>query len=262
MTLEVRHLNFAQGNHRILQDISFSLETGRFFALLGPNGAGKSTLFRCLLGLERPESGEVLLNRERIEKKSPQELARQIAYIPQIHYPTFNYTVLDMVLMGTAAQGREWSAPNNTQRQAAEEALERLGLGPLRRRGFRHLSGGEQQLILIARALAQKAALLILDEPTANLDYGNQLRVLLQVKELNKEGYSILLSTHNPDHAFLFADRVLALHDTRLAAEGPPPEVLTPKLIATLYGIQVEIHQKDQGLPHCVPVLPGASIRR
>jgi iron complex transport system ATP-binding protein len=238
VSLEVRNLAFAYGDRIILQDVHFTVGSGEFLALLGPNGAGKSTLFRCMLGLERPKAGEVLLDGEGIEKKHPAELARRIAYIPQIHYPSFNYSVLDMVLMGTAAQGREWSAPNEAQRRSAEEALERIGAGHLRQRDFRQLSGGEQQLTLIARALAQKASLLIMDEPTASLDYGNQLRVLFQIKSLNRQGYSIILSTHNPDHAFLFADRVLAIHDTRVIASGTPAETLTPELIAALYGVR------------------------
>ncbi|MDR2536563.1 MAG: ABC transporter ATP-binding protein [Treponema sp.] len=255
VNLTVRNLSFAYGQRVILQDIQFSIGSGEFLALLGPNGTGKTTLFRCILGLERSHTGETLLNGADIKKKSPAALARQIAYIPQIHYPSFNYSVMDMVLMGTAAQGSAWSTPNKSQRQAAENALEQLNVSHLGLRSFRQLSGGEQQLVLIARALAQKAALLIMDEPTANLDYGNQLRVLFQIKALNRQGYSIILSTHNPDHAFMFADQVLALYNTRVIGFGSPAEVLTPELIATLYGVPVVIHRDEQGILSCVPVL-------
>jgi iron complex transport system ATP-binding protein len=132
-----------------------------------------------------------------------------------------------------------------------------MGIAHLRLRDFRRLSGGEQQLTLIARALAQGAELLVMDEPTANLDYGNQLKVLFQIKELGRQGYSVIFSTHNPDHAFLFAGRVLALHRRRIAALGPPAEVLTAALIAELYGVKVIIRKDEKGNSSCTP-LPAA----
>jgi iron complex transport system ATP-binding protein len=251
--LEVRRLSFSYGELQVLRDICFSLEQGELVGMLGPNGAGKSTLFRCILGLERNYTGAVLLNGGEIKTKRPEELARHIAYVPQSHYPSFNYSALDMVLMGTASQGREWSLPGPSQRKAAEEALDRLGITHLRERGFRYLSGGEQQLVLIARALAQQARLLMMDEPTANLDYGNQIRLLLQIKALSRQGYSIILSTHNPDHAFLCADRVLALRDRGIAAAGPPAEILTAGLIESLYGVRVMVRRDEQGTLSCVP---------
>jgi iron complex transport system ATP-binding protein len=251
--LEVRNLSFAYGDRQVLEEISFSLGQGELLGMLGPNGSGKSTLFRCILGLEKKHSGQVLLDGEGIETKSPGELARSVAYVPQTHYPSFNYSVLDMVLMGTAAGLRAWSLPGKKQRRTAEEALERLGIAHLRLRDFRRLSGGERQLVLIARALAQEAGLLVMDEPTANLDYGNQLKVLFQIKDLSGQGYSIILSTHNPDHAFLFTGRVLALHHRRIAAAGPPSEVLTADLIAELYGVRVSIRRDGEGNLSCVP---------
>jgi iron complex transport system ATP-binding protein len=253
LALEVQDLSFAYGDHTVLRDISFCLEEGKFLGMLGPNGAGKSTLFRCILGLEKKHSGKIMINGEGTEKKRPVDLARKIAYVPQTHSLAFNYSALDMVIMGTAAQGRDWSVPQHREKRAAEEALELLGIAELRFRGFRHLSGGEQQLVLIARALVQQAKLLIMDEPTANLDYGNQLRILAHIKGLSAHGYSIILSTHNPDHAFLFADQVMALHNNRIAASGPPGEVLTADLIALLYGIPVYIRQDETGVMNCVP---------
>jgi iron complex transport system ATP-binding protein len=255
-SLEVRDLSFSYGTTPILQNISFTMQRGELLGLLGPNGAGKSTLFRCILGLEKNHTGKVFLDGRGIETMKSACLAKIIAYVPQVHYPSFNYSVLDMVLMGTAAQGKEWAMPNARQRSAAAEALELLGMEKFRDRGFRQLSGGEQQLVLIARALAQKARLLVMDEPTANLDYGNQIRVLLQVKQLSRQGYSIIFSTHNPDHAFLFADRVLALHNNRLAASGIPAEALTEELIQTLYGVPVIIRRDGTGTPNCMPVMP------
>jgi iron complex transport system ATP-binding protein len=254
--LETRGLGFAYGERVILRDISFSLKAGELLGMLGPNGVGKSTLFRCILGLEKRYSGAVLLGGENIKNKKPQAMALAAAYVPQTHYPSFNYSVMDMVLMGTAAQGREWAAPDARQKRNARDALERLGIAEFGRRDFVRLSGGEQQLVLIARALAQQARLLIMDEPTANLDYGNQIRVLLQIRELSGQGYSIIMSTHNPEHAFLFAGRVLALYDGKIAAAGSPADVLTPELIRTLYGVEVRLHRDSAGRISCLPLLP------
>jgi iron complex transport system ATP-binding protein len=270
-SLEVEGLSFAYGERTILRDIDLTLKPGELLGILGANGSGKSTLFRCILGFEKTHTGKVLLNGGNISEKTPSELARLIAYVPQTHHPSFNYSVMDMVLMGTAAQINPWSLPGPAQRKNAEEALEMLGIADLSGRGFRQLSGGEQQLVLIARALAQQARLLIMDEPTANLDYGNQLRLLYHIKALSRRGFSIFLSTHNPDHAFFFADRILALHQNRIAASGPPSEVLTPALIKDLYQVDVQIRRTggrtggrsagSSGSPDsetlsCIPLLP------
>ena len=255
VTLAVRDLCFAYGNHPVLNAVSFDLEEGKLLGLLGPNGAGKSTLFRCILGLERGYTGSIQVNGKEVKPQPPEILARAAAYAPQTHSPSFNYSALDMVLMGTTSQGKAWSAPGLRERRAAEEALDRLGIADLRFRGFALLSGGEQQLVLIARTLVQEAKLLVMDEPTANLDYGNQLRVLSHIKNLSRQGYSVMVSTHNPDHAFWFTDQVLALHTARIAAAGPPEEVLTAGLIAILYGIQVHIRRDEEGILSCAPRL-------
>jgi iron complex transport system ATP-binding protein len=260
--LTVRDLCFAYGDHPVLNAISFDLEEGTLLGLLGPNGAGKSTLFRCILGLERNYTGSIRLDGKEVKKQSPAILARAAAYAPQSHSPSFNYSALDMVLMGTASQGKEWSVPGTRERRAAEAALDRLGIADLRFRGFGLLSGGEQQLVLIARALVQEAKLLVMDEPTANLDYGNQLRVLSHIKDLSLQGYSIILSTHNPDHAFMFTDRVLALHKTKIAASGPPEEVLSAGLITLLYGVPVRIRRDEEGLLSCAPAIRAGDYKQ
>jgi iron complex transport system ATP-binding protein len=254
--LEAQGLGFAYGDRVILRDLDFSLHAGELLGVLGPNGAGKSTLFRCILGLEKGYAGRVLLEGGDIQHKSPRLMARTIAYVPQRHYPSFNYSVMDMVLMGTAAQGRDWASPDARQQRNARDALERLGIAGFWKRDFIRLSGGEQQLVLIARALAQQAKLLVMDEPTASLDYGNQIRVLLQVKALSRQGYSIIMSTHNPEHAFLFACRVLALHNRTIAAAGPPAQVLTADLIRTLYNVEVRLRRDEAGGITCMPLLP------
>lgn len=253
MSLDVKDLSFSYGSHQVLHGVTFAAKEGENMTLLGPNGVGKSTLFRCILGLLPGYTGEVLLHGRPLRGLRAAALARHIAYVPQSHYPSFNYSVQDMVLMGTTAQVGSLFSPGTAQKQASREALERLGIAHLRHRGYMHISGGERQLVLIARALAQNARVLVMDEPTANLDYGNSLRVLEQIRTLAAEGYTILQSSHNPDHAFLFAHRVLALQAGRVAACGPPAEVLTPALIRDLYGVDVQVEHLAGGVTLCVP---------
>jgi len=245
--LEARELSFSYGERPVFGKINFSLEKGELLALLGPNGAGKSTLFRCVLGLESRYSGRVLINGEDIRGKKPSQMARLLAYVPQKIHPVFNYSVMEMVLMGATAGGREHGSNEKKLDERAFLALETAGIGGLAGRDFMELSGGEQQLVLIARALVQNARILVMDEPEANLDYGNQLRIMQKIKELCRQSYSVFLSSHNPNHASLFADRVLALHNLKIAALGKPAEVLDGDLIEKLYGVKVEFQTNKDG---------------
>ena len=213
MSIEVTNLSFGYGSHEVLRDVSFAAEEGKLLAVLGPNGAGKSTLFRCILGLHHGYRGSILLNGEDVRGIRPARLAQKIAYIPQTHHPVFQFSVADMVLMGTAHQVGMLRAPAEREREQALAAMYQAGIEHLAKKSYLHLSGGEQQLVLIARALAQQAKVLLMDEPTSNLDYGNQQRVLERIRALTKEGYTVVLSTHNPQHALHFADNILAAGD-------------------------------------------------
>ena len=252
--MHVKDLRFAYGDHEVLGGISFDTEYGQFISVLGPNGVGKSTLFRCLLGLSTPTGGEVTVDGEKISHLSPAQLARKMAYIPQSHHPLFNFSVLDMVLMGTTSQLGRFAAPGKTQEKMALAALERMGIMHLKDRGCSHISGGERQLVLIARAIAQQAKILVMDEPSANLDFGNKLRVMKTVKGLTEDGYTIIQSTHDPEQAYLYSDKILALHGGRVLSWGTPQEVMTESLISTLYGVDVEVcSMHDDRIRVCVP---------
>lgn len=237
MNLTVSDLRFSYGAHKVLQGISFTLNEGELMTVLGPNGTGKTTLFKCILGFMPRYSGSIQIGEEEARELPPRDLARRIAYIPQNHQQTFGYSVLDMVLMGTAHSLSLFSLPGETQRKEAYAALERLNIAYLADKNFGRISGGEQQLVLIARALAQKARILIMDEPTASLDYGNQDRVMQLVKGLTHDRYSILLSTHSPQHALWYSDRALALKEGKVLATGAPDEVMTAELLRELYGM-------------------------
>lgn len=260
MSIAVKNLSFAYGSHKVLEDISFTAHEGEMVYVLGANGAGKSTLFRCILGLTDSYGGKVLLNGHDIRKFNPSQLAAQMAYIPQNTFPTFSYSVEETILMGRAAFIKPFHSPGKKDYVLVRDAMRQLNIEKLAQKSFKEISGGEQQLVIIARALVQQTKILIMDEPTSSLDFGNQLRVLRKVKELTKKGYLVILSSHNPEHAFLFADRVLALADGKVAGCGKPEEVLTKKLMQKLYKEEVDIGQVQWGertISYCLPSLGG-----
>lgn len=254
MSIQTDRLSFSYGAREVLKNVTFSAKYGEFLSVLGPNGVGKSTLFRCMLGLLTPKKGETFIDHQPISAMSAAALARHIAYIPQSHHPVFNYNVFDMVLMGTTARTGTFSSPKRQQQQAAEAALEKLGISHLADRGYGNLSGGERQLVLIARAIAQSAKILLMDEPSASLDFGNRIRVMQTVRALTAEGYCVIQSTHDPEQAYLYSDKILALHDGKILAHGAPQEIFDADLISTLYGVEVEVCKiQNDALRVCVP---------
>ena len=254
MSIEVKNLNFSYGQRQVLFDVSFSMEKGEFLSILGPNGVGKSTLFRCILGLLPGYTGQVLIDGRDSRSFSVREAARHIAYIPQSSTPVFNYSAFDIVLMGRTSALGTFRAPGKEDLEKAHWAMDKIGISHLASRCFHRLSGGERQLVLIARALVQDAPVLMLDEPTANLDFGNQIRVLTQVRELSREGYTVIQTTHHPEQSYMFSDRILALQNGRILTEGPPSQVLTQENVAELYGIAVEVLSLyDDKIRVCIP---------
>lgn len=241
MSIEVKDLCFSYGEREVLHGVSFKAEAGEFLSILGPNGVGKSTLFRCVLGLLRDYTGSITVEGRDAKSLSIREAAKLIAYIPQSSHPAFNYSVRDIVLMGTTSGLGTFSTPKREDVRRVEEALEKIGISHLADRCFHRISGGERQLALIARALVQRAPVLMLDEPTASLDFGNQLLVLTQARELASEGYTVIQTTHNPEQSFMFSDRILAISGGSVLTEGRPRDVLTSDMMRRLYGVEVEV---------------------
>jgi iron complex transport system ATP-binding protein len=223
--------------------------------LLGPNGSGKTTLFRTLLGLLPAQGGSVLLDGQPLPSLPRGTIARRIAYVPQAHAAPFPYTVLDIVLMGRTAHLGPFARPGPADRARAATALASLGILSLAETDYTKISGGQRQLALIARALAQEAPLLVMDEPTASLDFGNQARVLQRILGLRDQGLGVVLSTHDPDHAFACASSVALLHEGRLLALGPPEAVLTPASLEAVYGVPVTVERLRGGRIVCAPDL-------
>ena len=254
MSVKIENLSFSYGSHEVLRDISIDVEEGTLVNVLGPNGTGKSTLFRCILGLNRNYTGSIIVNGKDIRTLSIRERAREMAFIPQSHKPVYDYAVLDVVLMSSGAGAGAFFSPKKSHVDRAYEALERVGIGFLADRPYTRISGGEQQLVLIARALAQDASTIIMDEPTSALDYGNTVRVLSCVRQLSEEGLTIIQSTHQPDQAFLYADKTLVLHEGHVLAYGTPKETITEGLIGKIYGVEVEVNSlHDDKVRVCVP---------
>jgi len=241
MKLAAQGLAFGYRDRRIGSHVTLTLDAGEVLCLLGPNGSGKTTLFKTLLGLLPPQQGAVLIDGRDVRTLPRDAVARQISYVPQAHGAFFPYTVREVVLMGRTAHLGLFAAPSARDHAAAMTAIRRLGLAHLADAVYTQISGGERQLVLIARALAQDARMVVMDEPTANLDFGNQVRVLERIRALAGEGIGVLLSTHDPDHAFLCADRVAMLHQGELVACGPAAEVMTAAQLQQIYGVAVAV---------------------
>lgn len=235
--LQACALTIGHGQRRVGTDLSFAIAPGEVLCLLGPNGSGKTTLFRTLLGLLAPLAGEVRVLGEPVAAWPRSAFARHVGYVPQAHAGIFPYTVEDVVLMGRAARIGRFAAPAQQDRDHALHCLHTLGIAHLHQRIYTAISGGERQLVLIARALAQEPVLLVMDEPTASLDFGNQIRVLEHIAQLRQQGMAVLLSTHQPEHALRIADRIALLGGGCLVAIGTPASTATPERLATLYGV-------------------------
>ena len=239
--LEGVALDFGYPDHPVGRGVSLSLTAGEIVCLLGPNGGGKSTLFRTLLGLLPAQGGEVKLDGDPLTALSRTAIAKRVSYVPQAHAGYFPFTMRDVVLMGRTAHLSPFAAPGRRDVEIADACLAKLGLAALADQVYTRVSGGERQLALIARALAQQAPLVVMDEPTASLDFGNQARVLDEVRALAASGIGVIMATHDPDQAFLCADRVALLHDGKLIADAPPVEAITPATMREVYGIDADV---------------------
>lgn len=254
MEITLRDVRYGYAEHRVLDGISLSLATPEIFCILGANGAGKSTLLACMAGQLPVHSGQIAYDGRAVRDYPPSELARKIAYIPQSHTPTFPFLVLDVVMMGRASLLGAFASPGKADRALAAEKLALLGIEGLADQPYTEISGGERQLVLLAAALAQESKLLLLDEPTAHLDFGRQFRFLDILQRLQQMGIGIIMTTHFPDHALQIADRAAILSGGRIQAVGQPQDVITAESMTSLYHIPIGIYhvpeaQRDVCLP-------------
>ena len=263
--LAVENLGFGYRDKPVGRDVSFTVAAGETLGLLGPNGCGKTTLFRTILGLLPSQGGRVVVEDSDIATMPRQAIARRIGYVPQAHAGYFPFTVQDIVLMGRTAHLGLFATPTQRDRAVAERMLDALGIAHLAGQTYTQISGGERQLALIARALTQEPRILVMDEPTANLDFGNQVRVLDRIRTLSRQGIAVILSTHDPDQAFLCCERVVLLHQGRMVDCAPPEQAITPASLKQLYGVDVaviEVGSAEAGrrLRICTPTLRRPTV--
>ncbi|MDR2113244.1 MAG: ABC transporter ATP-binding protein [Candidatus Accumulibacter sp.] len=247
-------LVFRRGGRTILDHVDLEFGEGEILALLGGNGAGKTTLLRWMLGRLRPDAGRVELDGQPLGALSRQKIAAVVAYVPQAHIAPFPYTVDEVVMLGRLPHRGLWGRAAARDTRAVEEALRRMGIEALRRRVYTELSGGERQLVLIARALAQEARLIVMDEPVSGLDFGHQTQLLMCLDDLAAQGIGILKTTHHPEHALFVATRVALLENGAIQQDGAPAALLTPERMEQLYGVKVETLTSTSGSKAFVPV--------
>lgn len=245
------------GGATVFTGISLAVDEGCVYSLLGPNGTGKSTLLKCMAGLISPSHGRVLLDGRDIAGMQPHEIARQVGFVPQTQVSPFPFMVRDIILMGRASHLGPFATPSAEDEEIAADALGRVGISHLADRPCTGISGGEWQLVLIARAIAQRPGILLLDEPTSHLDLGNQVRVLDVIRGLAEDGMTIVVATHFPDHALLTSNQVAILKDQRILAMGSPEEVIGEDTMHRAYGVDVRILHLDDPFNRriCVPVM-------
>lgn len=249
---------YPKTSKKVLDGLTFSMDKGDILCLLGPNGTGKSTLLRCIMGLLRPQGGTVELDGRDLTRMAARERARLLAYVPQTTSLAFAYDVREVVLMGRVGHLSLGSGHTSHDQDVATECLERLGIRHLEERTYQELSGGERQMVMVARAMAQQASYLVMDEPTAALDYSNQVRILQMIQDLSDQGYGILMTSHFPDHAFLACTKAVLMRDGVVQVQGDPAQAVTSESLTDLYGTSVCVADAEVfGSPTkvCIPVL-------
>ena len=260
LKFEVRDLacGYAAGKP-VLEHVDITVNTGDICCLLGPNGVGKTTLFKTILGLQKPLSGTVLMDGQDISKWSVSRLAKNIAYVSQFHNPPFPYKVRDVVLLGRVSNTGYFGKISDLDYSIAERAMSDMGITHLRDKVYTDVSGGERQMVMIARALAQQPKLLVMDEPTANLDYGNMVRVVNKIRSLSNRGFAVILTTHSPDQAFMCDSTVALLKGKKEMVFGTAADVITEQNLYDAYGIDIKVIEYYDPVGRlvrmCTPVL-------
>lgn len=231
----------------VLEHFDMEVKPGEIWCILGCNGVGKTTLFKTILGILPALEGKIMVDGEDVSRMSRELLAKQIAYVPQYHTPPFPFSVKEIVLMGRGAYVGTFGSPSKADEKIVEEVLDRLEIRHLEHAIYTQISGGERQMVLIARAMAQNPRILLMDEPASNLDYGNQIQMLRQMKHLSGQGISIVFTSHHPEHAFLCDAHVAAIKSRNNFALGPAKDMIDETLMREMYGIQAKVVEVEQG---------------
>lgn len=251
---------YPSGDHSVLNQVSLEVEPGKIVVLLGPNGAGKTTLLHCMMNLLNPSGGTVSIGGRDIKDLSARELAGKVAYVPQTHEPSFDYSVMDFVMMGRAPRFSAFGHPDKGDQRRCMEILEELGIDSLADHSYIQISGGERQQVMIARALAQEPEFMLFDEPTAHLDFGNQQRALTLIHKMAQRGHGVLMTSHHPDHALMIGDIAALLQKNGSLESGKTQEIITEARLAEVYGTPLRLIEIEElGRKACL--LPGLGIK-
>ena len=254
--IEVRNLSFAYSKAIILNNINFTVKKGVICGFLGPNGSGKTTLLRCINGLRDPMNGQVIIQGTSINSMTRREIASKISVVPQQSNIVFPFKSIELVIMGKCAELDYWESPEKSDYIEAEILMKSLGIGHLAYRRITEISGGERQLVLIARAIFQGADIMLLDEPTAHLDYKNQFAVLRMVTKVAKEKHlTVIITLHNPNLAFHYCSEILLLKKGKIVSVGKSEDVFKEHTLSSLYDMEVSI--ADISKRGCQIVLPS-----
>ena len=245
MRIEASDIKAALGGNQILKGVGIEADTGDFVGIIGPNGSGKSTLLKCIYRTLKPDSGAVLLDGERLLSMSYRQSAKSIAVLAQHNYYNFEFSVRDVVLMGRSPHKKAMERDNAEDYRIVDEALETVGMLHFRDRSFQTLSGGEQQRVILARALAQQTPCLILDEPTNHLDIKYQLQLLDIVKGLHK---TVISAVHDLNIAAMYCTWLVVMKDGQIVTQGTPRQVLTPELIRQVYEVEARVSTDERGI--------------
>lgn len=257
MSLVLDNVSCGYTREPVLRGVSLTVAEGEFVCLLGPNGSGKTALLKTLAGILPPLGGHIRIDGCEWFELPVRDRAARLAYVPQAHAPLFAFRVLDVVAMGRTARWPLWSGPTAADWRAAETALDAVQMSAFAERRYTELSGGERQMVLVARALAQEARFLVLDEPASSLDFGNQVRMLQTLRCLVREGFGVLMATHHPEHALRCATRVAVVREGRLSPAGAPGETLTAERLEAIYRVPFVVanltDHAGQPFPLCAP---------
>jgi iron complex transport system ATP-binding protein len=256
MMLEIKNAEFSYDKKRnVFEGINFSIQKSDVLCILGPNGSGKTTLLKCLTNILEPTNGQVLLDNKDVRSLSRKEISKKIAYLPQTHAALFPFPALEVAVMGRAPHMKITDAPTEADYDIAKANLEMLGISHLAERPYTKISGGQRQLVLIAMVLTQEPEILLLDEPTSHLDFGNQVRLLELIERFATKELTVVFTSHYPDHAFHLSCKVALMNNKQLTYVGDCETALTAENLKEIYGIDVKVvYVESANSKVCVPI--------